>query len=106
MINCYVAGFLDVSDPQSQFRTVSHDSGRTGKYRRMQRYKKKGKGKTSGSRNGCTEGYKIRMNVRLRVKLTFEVKSVTLEQTGNAEVERNVENHIKNLRDSPETSFL
>lgn len=46
------------------------------------------------------------MKVRLRVKLTSESKSVTLEETENAEVERNAENHIKNLRDSPETSFL
>lgn len=43
------------------------------------------------------EGYKIRKKVRLRVKLTSEVKSVTLEQTGNAKVERNTVNHIKNI---------
>lgn len=52
------------------------------------------------------EGHKIRMKVRLGVKLTSEVKSVTLEQTGNVKVERNTENHIKNIRVSPETSFL
>lgn len=85
---------------------TKYDSDRTGKYRCMQKYKRKGKEKTSGSKNECTEGYKIRMKVRLRVKLTSEVKSVTLEQTGNAEMERNAENHIKNLQDSPETSFL
>lgn len=72
----------------------------------MQKYKRKGKGKRSGGKNECTEGYKKRMKARLRVKLTSEVKSVTLEQTGNAQVERKAENHIKNLRDSPETSFL
>lgn len=57
-------------------------------------------------KNEFMEWNKIKMKVRLRVKLTSEVKGVTLEQTGNAKVERNAENRLKNLRHSPETSFL
>lgn len=72
----------------------------------MQKYKSKADKIHQGSRYECMEGYKIRMKVRLGVKLTSEVKSVTLEQTGNVKVERNTENHIKNIRDPPETSFL
>lgn len=70
----------------------------------MQKYKAEERHQGSGYE--CMEGYKIRMKVRLGVKLTSEVKSVILEQTGNVKVERNTENHIKNIRDSPETSFL
>lgn len=72
----------------------------------MQKYKSKAEERHQGSRNECMEGYKIRMKVRQGVKLTSEVKSVILEQTENVKVERNTENHIKNIRESPETSFL
>ena len=99
--NSYMAGFLDVSDARLQIRAANmtkYDSDLTGKYRCMQKYKRQAKGKTLGSKNECMEGHKISMKVRLRVKLTSEVKSVTLEQAVNAEVERNAENHIRNLR--------
>lgn len=66
----------------------------------MQKYERNADDKHQGSRNECMEGYKIRMKVRLRVKLTSEVKSVTLEQTGESGKEH------RNIRDSPETSFL